>query len=291
MKMKIKPQFELIYKTKGAVYNMVPLAPSTLKAYEIKKRDYEYLKNQVKTFNRVKRHSASKYVSRDLNSIIVVDFPLYPLPGFVTNKGIGVVNLAVLPQRTITDYSPIDIYAMYLYVSALKRFMKRKPFDEDNITSISRMYYSIFMKMFGKVSGIIGAYSDLQPKLQFLILLYVYVGLMGFKQDENLYNKIAGMMHTNYDDLNLNYNFESTKDFLKAINENNIIPISENVFSTKIINMYGPASLPIFEDTSRFFAGIMASTVPGNGVFSGFLSKVNTTLYDKLVYITLKNMG
>lgn len=291
MKMKIKNQFELIYKAKGAVYNMVPLAPSTLKAYEIKKRDYEFLKSQVQTFNRIKRHSASKYVSRDLNAITVVNFPMYPLPGFVTNKGVGVVNLAVLPQRSVTDYSPIDIYAMYLYASALKRFMRKKPFGEDNVTTIAKMYYSIFMKMFGKTSGIIGAYSDLQPKLQFLILLYVYVGLMGLKQDDKLYNRIAGMMHTNYDDLDLNYDFSSMKDFLKAINGNNIIPISENVFSTKVINMYGTASLPLFEDVSRFYAGIIASTVPGNSVFSGFLSKVNTSLYDKLVYITLKNLG
>ena len=114
---------------------------------------------------------------------------------------------------------------------------------------------------------------------------------MGVKQNEELYNKLAGMMHTNYDDLDLKYDFRSTKEFLKAINGNNIVPISENVFSTKVINMYGTASLPLFEDISRFYSGIIASTVPGNGVFSGFLSKVNTTLYDKLVYITLKNMG
>jgi hypothetical protein len=180
---------------------------------------------------------------------------------------------------------------MYLYTLALKRYMRRKPFDEDNAVSISNMYYSIFMKMFGKSSGIIGSYADLQPKLKFLITLYVYVGLFGNRQNENLYNKIAGLMHADYEDLKLDYNFNSVKDFLKAINENNIIPISENVFSTKVINMLGISALPLFEVIYRFYSGVLASTVPGNKVFSGFLSKVNTPLYQKLVHIAIKNLG
>ena len=91
-------------------------------------------------------------------------------------------------------------------------------------------------------------------------------------------------------DLKLDYDFTSIKGFLNAINDNDIIPISDFKFSTNIINVAGMASLPMFEDISRFFATLLASTIPGNSNFSYYWSKVNPGLYNKLNNIGLASL-
>jgi hypothetical protein len=88
-------------------------------------------------------------------------------------------------------------------------------------------------------------------------------------------------------DVDLNYDFKSTIDFLRAINKNGIIKISENIFSSTIISRTSLTSLPMFEDTSRFFATLLASGVSGNRVFSTYWLKLERkhSMYDKLVYL------
>ncbi len=286
--MRIKKQFELVYKTSGAVYNVPPLSKSTLTAYEINKKDLHHLTGMVETYMRIKNHPGGKMVQRDMKNIMVINFPLYPLPGLVTTRGKAAINLDVLPQRLITDYNNVDIYTLYLYTATLKRFMQKKAFSKDNAISISNMIFSIFMKMFGKSSGLIGSYSHLIPQLRFLITLYVHVSFFGEAHTDKLVTKIGSTLYMDPSSLDLNYDFSSVRDFLKAINKNKIIPISENTLSAKVINQMGVASLPMFEDLARFYATVLGATVPGSSVISGYLSKVNTSLFNKLVYTGLK---
>jgi hypothetical protein len=150
------------------------------------------------------------------------------------------------------------------------------------------MMFSIFMKMFGKSSGLIGSYSTLIPNLRFLISLYINVAFFGEIQEEKLISRLATSLYMDPKGLDLNFDFTSVKEFLLAINKNKIIPISENTFSSKVVNQMGLASLPMFEDLSRFYATILGATVPGNSVFSGYLAKVNSGLFGKLVYMGLK---
>lgn len=286
----VKDKFELVYKTSGDVYNVAPLASSTLKAYELEKDEYDHLRMMVNSFSKAKRHPASNIVSKELNSLILVKMDSYPLPGFVTNRGQGVVNLSVFPVKMITDYMPSDMFSLFLYTIALKNFINKKPFKAGTEANISGMIFSIFMKLFGKKSGLIGSYGYLIPKLQYLIYLYVSVAMMGLPQNESTKKKIAAITYTDKDDLDLNYDFKSTSEFLKSINNNNIIPMSENKFSTTIINMGGIASLPMFEDTSRFFATLMACGIP-NSQFPPTWVKINPNLYGKLVDISTRMLS
>ena len=64
-----------------------------------------------------------------------------------------------------------------------------------------------------------------------------------------------------------------------------------NTFSTTIINYVGIASLPLFEDVSRFYATLLASTVLGNSQFPGYFNKVNTSLFDRLIYNGLTSLS
>ena len=221
---------------------------------------------------------------------MVVNLPTYPLPGFVTSKGLGVVNLSVLPVKSLTDYSPSDIFALFLYVLSLRVFTIKKPFKAGTESNVAGMFFSIFMKLFGKRAGLIGSFKHLIPKLQFLIYLYVEVSMMGLPQTESLKNRIGSIMYIDPKELKLDYDFSSTTEFLRAINENNVIPISENKFSSMIISTGGIASLPMFEDLSRFYATILACGVP-NSQFSYFWAKINTNLFGKLTEYSLRTLA
>lgn len=288
--MLIKNKFELIYKTGGDVLNVVPLSRGTLKAYEIDKNDFRHLQILAETFGRLKGHPANKVVSDNSKNLIVVDMPSYPLPAFITKTGLPVVNLSVLPAKLLTDYSASDIFSLFLYALSLQTFVIKKPFKSGTEASVSGMIFSVFMKLFGKKSGLIGSYKHLIPKLQFLIYLYVSVSMMGISDNENTRKKIASTVFIDKEEMKLDYDFSSTKDFLKAINDNEIIPISQIKFSTAIISTGGISSLPMFEDLSRFFATILASTIP-NSQFSYFWAKVNQNLFNKLVEIGLRNLN
>jgi hypothetical protein len=286
--MVIKEKFELIYKSDGEVYNVLPISKSTLSAYLVSNQDRNYLMGLVSTFGRIKSHAGKGLVDKYSKAISVTDFPLYPLPGFVTTSGIPGVNLSVLPQKSITDYNHVDIYTLVLYSAVLKNIMGKTEMSADHAISISNMIFSIFMKLFGKGSGLIGSYSNLIPSLRFLISYYVYVSMFGEEQNDALKKRLGTSLYMDPGTLNLDFDFKSIKNLLLAINKNKIIPLSENTFSNKIISTMGMASLPMFEDVSRFYATIVASTVPGNSIFTGYLSKVNTALFQKLNYIALK---
>ena len=95
--------------------------------------------------------------------------------------------------------------------------------------------------------------------------------------------KIAGNLYTSFDDLKLDYDFSSIEDFLKCLNDNNIMSISINSFSNQVINYAGVSSLPLFEDCSRFFAILISSNIPGSKLFSSYWSKVRPDLFKKVV--------
>lgn len=286
----VKEKFELVYKSTGNVYNVLPLSSGTLKAYEIEKEDKNHLIGLVNTFGRMKPSPLTPIIKDNAHKCIIVKMPEYPLPGFATKSGNPVINLSSIPVTLITDYMPTDIYSLFLYSISLAAFVNKKPFKSGVEVNIANMIFSIFMKIFGKKSGLIGAFKDLIPKLQFLIHLYVKVSMMGEIQRPNLINKVASQFYINTNEMKLDYDFNSVSNFLTAINENNIISISTFKFSSTIVNIAGMASLPMFEDVSRFFSTTLASTIPGNTNFSYYWSKVNPGLFQKLNNIAYTNL-
>jgi len=289
--MRIKNEFELIYKTDGKLHNIVPLGRGTLKAYELDKGDVTYLHQLIRNFGRIKKQSTSDIIEVQARKCLAVKMDKYPLPGFVTIKGLPVVNLGVLPATYSSDYTSSDVYSLYLYTIALSTFINKSVFSNDLENDVSDFIFSIFMKLFGKRAGLIGAYKNLIPTLKFFIKIYVRAGMFGIKLTPQMIKKTANTLLVNADDLNLDYDFRSTIQFLKAINDNNIIPISENKFSQTIINIGGISSLPIFEDISRFYATMMASEIPGATQFSTFWGKkIKSDLFKKLVFTGVKRL-
>jgi len=245
------------------------------------------LKSLSKTYSRSRNHPATKIIEKYMDNCKIVHLDLYPLPGFVTKENIPVVNLSVIPAKLITDYQGADLYSMFLYAVSLSNYIKNEPFKNDLLQNISTMYTSIFIKLFGKASGLVGSYKNLIPKLKFIITLYTAVGIFGIPDTEKLRKNIAVGLSMDYSDLNLDFDFSSTVQFLNAINKNRIISISENKFSASISSRGGMSSLPMFEDISRFFATNLASTVTGNSIFSHYWSKINTSLFNRISQLGL----
>jgi hypothetical protein len=89
-------------------------------------------------------------------------------------------------------------------------------------------------------------------------------------------------------DLNLDFDFNNPSGLLDSIKKNDIISISKNSFASVVIKFGGILSLPMFEDISRLFATILATTVPGETVFSKYWAKRSKDIFLKLEYFGLK---
>jgi len=281
----VKKQFELITTKAGAVHNIVPIPKSTLAAFKVDKDDYNHLMGQISIFTKYRPHITSNIVNKYLNKCQIVRMEDYPLPGFVSELGEPVINLSAMSTTTGVDYNQFDIYSMAIYAISLYLYTSKKNIRSDNIIIVSSMIFSIFMRLYGKKSGLIGSYSYLIPKLRFLIELYVSCSMFGSEPSEKLKQKIANSLYLKYTDLKLDFDFTSVSGFLTSINENSVISLSQHTFSSLMINRGGVVSLPIFEDISRFFATIMATSVYGTSVFAIPFSKFNKSLYPKLLSV------
>lgn len=285
-----KEKLSLVYGH-GAVgiYNTIPVSNRSLEDKKIDKEDIDYIYSLIKIYNRSKGHIVGDLIISKMNTVYPIYLDKYPLPALATKAGTPIVNLKALPNPNINDFSSADIFALYTYAIAFSRFTQ-KNISQDLIDPISRFFYAVFVRFFGKKSGLVGDHRDLLPKLHFLIKLYVSVSMFGLKQDDRLYRNISAKLVFNYEGTNLNFDFSDTIDFLKSIKANNIIPISENKFSSNIITRVGIASLPMFEDLPRLLATIIASSVAGNKIFSSNWLKVSKPLYLQLLNVAIKEL-
>ena len=288
--MRIKESFELIKDKAGQqVFNISPVTANTLQAFQVDDDDKHHLQILAKGYNRA--HGGGSYVTDNMDSCLIIRMKEYPLPGFVSKDHVPVINLSVLPSQFVSDYSAPDIYSMFLYSLTLQSFIKRQPFEKDIDIHIANFYIAAFMKFFSKKHGLQGSYKHLIPNLQVIIALYVHSGIMGEEITPMIVNKLASRYYASgASSLNSKYDLSTTIGFLHTLKINNIISLSENSFSQMIINTSGLSSLPAYEDGSRFFSTLTASSISGSSVFSSFFRKINKNIYEKIVYMSLQNI-
>jgi hypothetical protein len=289
--MKVKKEFELIYGKTGKILNVLPFGQSTLKAFVLPDDEVTYLHNLVKMHVRSKAAVANNLVEKFYTQCLPVYIDDYPLPGFVIRDGTPYVNIHAINATNISDITPADIYSMFVYSLTMMGFIKADaPLDKME-GDVAAYLFAVIMKFYGKKSGIVGSHEDMIPKLKYLVRLYVHSGMMGFPDDQISRRRIATSMYSTFDDMDLEYDFSSTEEFLKAINKNHIISISPNTFSNQIIRTGGVSSLPMFEDAVRFFATIFAGTVSGGRVFSGYWAKIMPKVFDTLYLRGLNHLN
>lgn len=283
----VKNKFELVYSKDGDVFNVLPIRSHTLEAFKIPNEDTAHLKILATAYGRSR--GGTDFVSKNLDACSIVRMEKYPLPAFLTEDGIPVINISILPGKYVSDFSSSDIYALFLYSLLLKIFIIKKPFKKDIEDDITNLFIYVFMKLFGKKHGLLGSYKEKIPTLKSILSLYVNTSMMGNKLDTTLLNKVSNKYFINVDELDLSEDITSTIGMLKLIKINDVIPLSENSFSSTIIKLLGVSSLPVFEDVSRFYATISASSVGGNTIFSSYFKKTNQKLFDKIIYTAMFN--
>ena len=287
--MLVKDKFNLIYQHNlSEVKNIVPVSDSMLRKLSLKQHDINHIKELIRGYSRTRGHPLSPLIEREFSSCAIIDTPDYPLPAFITPKGQCVVNMNIFSGILVSDYSPFDVFALFLYAITFKQFATRKNVKKDIIPHIEAFIFAVFMSMYGKRAGLTGSYKNLIVKLRFFIHCYVRIGLFGNPQTEPLIRQVASEL---YFDESLveykKYNFSNPVDFLAALRENNIIPTSENDFSQKIIARGKVVSLPMFEDISRMLATLTAASVTGNNLFSGIWKKIIPPVYLKLLTFSI----
>lgn len=278
--MRIKKELDLM----DGIFNIYDLSENSLKPYMYESKDLNYLNLIIQAYGREKNVEFEKLIDRYLNSCIVINYEDYPLPGLSTKDGRPIVNLASLKATSVTDLQPADVYSVFAYSILFSNYVKNKLFRVDLVDQISLWIFNSFMGIYGKKSGLIGSYSDLTPKLRFIIILYTYDGMFGVRVDKNILSKASGFTRVNPENLKLSYDFSDPKQFLKCIKDNGIISISENKLATDIIRLGGIYSIPMFEDVSRLFSTILASTVKGNNIFSNYWAKKSKNIFEKMVF-------
>lgn len=283
----VKPNLELLGT--GANFNIFTLTEKALEPYRYQQKDIDYMKILIGAYERSKNNEFSTLMSKYIDQCIVIDYPEYSLPGSCTENFIPIVNLAPLKATIITDLQPANVYAAFIYTILFTNYAKNKAFKDDMVDTIVLFYFNIFMNMYGKSSGLIGSFSDLVPKLRFLIYLYVNQCLFGNELNDKIINKISAFLAIDKTTIQYtNYDFSSPVGFLRCVKANNIIAISENSFSTAIIKFGGLLSVPMFEDVSRLFSTLLAIDIKGNTIFSNYWSKKSPAIYEKMRFYGMR---
>ena len=285
--MVIKDKFELVYGRQGDIPNIMPLRSSRLVSYKIDSKDLEHLKLLTSIYARSK--GSEKYVMDNINKVNIVRMEDYPLPGFVNIDKKPYINLSVLPNVFISDITPGDVYALYTYSISLASFYNQnRPFEKSIEEHISNYIIMLFINLYAKKHGLMGSYKHLIPQMQTIIASYVHCGMFGNPVLKSNINKIASRYFANADDLDLSDDISTTVGFIRALRKNNIIPISENLFTTAIINRFGLTSLPLFEDVGRFFATLLTSNL-GSSIVSKNFKGINRNMFDRLHFMGLRS--
>lgn len=283
--MKIKQGFELISGREELVPNIFPYGTNTLKAFSLAKEEQLYLTNLVKMYIRSRSSAVgADYVLRNLDKCLNVRLEDYPLPTFMSKDKRPCVNVSLLQQTYASDYTPADMYALYLNALMLTNYLDNKNIPDGIEQDVSNYIYAIFMKLFGKKSGLLGSYRDLIPKLRFLVTLYVRCGMYGFPDNNDTRQKTAASLYTTFDDLKMGYDFSTITGFINSLRDNQIIPLSTIKFSQQVVRIGGAQALPIFEDLARLLSTLPCSLVSGNSVYTSFWTKIPGMTYKKLVY-------
>ena len=173
----VKEHFNLSYQSERNVFNIFPYSDSTLSAFKIDQSETDYLITISKAYERTKRSDITEIIKDRFDKVTFVKIDDYPLPAFILKTGEPIINLSVLDVKQLTDYSAPDILSLIIYSQSLSVFSTSKLLKVSLEDLISVFYLSVFMKLFGKKSGLIGSYKNLIPKLMYIISIYVHEGI------------------------------------------------------------------------------------------------------------------
>ena len=289
--MLIKDEFDLLkgvpnYLTMSqAKINKVSIDKGPAKIYTtlklIENRISHYTKNTVyKEIERIKKN-------QKVVALVAIDGYILPV-SVVKSTGLIVINLSYFGTDDISRVDPKNIYAAMVYGICFRDLITGKSKVPDAFAGVVASFLlTIYVKLFGKESGLLGIYSANIPKLKFIISAYVLISMFGMTENMATYKKAA---HMSQFDVKLikdelpNYSFKDINAFIKTLSVSKIRPgLTRHAFAAKFIRILSVNFLPALEDVSRFISIITTSDLPGTSIAPTFIQKYNRHEYERIL--------
>jgi hypothetical protein len=294
--MVIKQDFELLKD----IPNLLSLSASSIKEVRIDNGPRKVFVVLKLMENKIKHFTKDKII--DTLGILekrkmydVVNLPDYSLH-VSYNKPTKQMIINLSPFNTDDIYpnnpDPKNIYALMVYAICFHTLITEKvEIPEKHFAVISSFLTSMFVQVFGREFGLLGAYSNEISKLKFLIASYILTSFFGEDQNKS-FRKAAVVSGINLkniqEDLEKgNYNLNNIFDFVKALSDLKVMPgITKYSFTKKLYSFIGPSFLPGLEDLSRFISIITTSSISGSNVVNTMLHRYNKDDYIQLLEIS-----
>lgn len=223
-------------------------------------------------------------------NVHIISSDIYPL-ALSYNKPTNsiVLNLSFYNIDSVTNMSSKQLYSSLVYGECLRRLIDNKFEMKLNYAEpIINFLGSVFVRIFGKEFGLLGAYQSELPKVKFLLSTYIYCSYFGLK-DKDLYKHASSISGYDYRDIEHElhkYDFFIIDDFIKALSELNAMNgLTKYSFASKILRFLGLHFLCALEDCSRFMSLVASSSVSGSTLIPSFFYNYNKDAYNKILDI------
>lgn len=295
--MVVKESFVLL----KSVPNLLHMHASELKTYAIPNGQrktavvLELNKNKIKHFSEEKIYSTLHDLEKR-KQFIVVNIPDYNL--FVSynvpTKQI-VLNLAAynrdIDDIYATDPDPKDLYTQLVYGVLFGSLVTGKiKVKEIYFAPISNFLLSMFIGLFGKEYGLLGSYSHLIVRLNFLINCYILASFFGVtgKKSYRMASAASGFDFKEVEAELNKYDFSNIENFITSLSAFKVMPgLDKYSFTSRIFRATNKIEfLTALEDFSRFIGVMTCISMKGSNLIPTYMSKYNEESFNKIIEIS-----
>jgi len=289
-----KKMFELL---KG-VPNILSISKNDLDSVSIKNAQriafvsLELNKDRINHYTKDKVLNLVSNIKLRESKLHIVVLPDYILPVSynVPTDGI-VINVAPFGLSTITTDKPsvFDLYALLVYGITFRELASgNTKISERFYEPISSYFYSLLMRMFGKMYGLSGTFTYKINELKFMTSMYVLKSFFGVN-DTKAKNRSAVISAFNYKQSETidQYNFETIEGYINALSKSGIMPgINKHLFTATVLNKLTFSFLPGFEDLSRLISILTTAGLKSTNIVPTYISKYNEREFSNILELS-----
>ena len=289
--MVVKEKFSLLRD----VPNVLDISASTVKANSIEDGPRTLaatLKLIERRINHFTKDGIFSIISdpAQLRKIHVVSFTEYNLPASYNKKTKGkIINLRAFGTDDMSRVDPRNIYASTVYAVLFSDLVTGKVKIRDAyIANFVNYFLAVFVRLFGKEYGLVGAYATEIPKLKFLLTCYIMSSFFGANK-KDLYRRssiVATFDPRNMTDDLDRYDFSNIVSFIKSLSDFKVMPgINQHTFMAKLLKHLTINFIPAVEDLSRCISILTVSTLTGSTIVPTFIHTYNSEAFSSIVEI------
>ena len=275
--------------------NLLSVSNNVISAYEVsenaRREAFALLKlneKSIKHFAKDKIYDLMGNV-KDRQKVQLVKFEEYILP-VTLNKPTKdmIINLKAFDVSSVAGLGAKNLFASLVYGYSLGSLVSNKiKIGETYAEVITNFLLSVFIRVFGREYGLLGAYAQSIAELKFLIACYILDSFFGVRSHKKLFSKAISFAPFDYQEIYpklIKYDFSDISQLIKALSELRIMPgLTQYSFTSKVLRFLSLNFLPALEDLSRFISVIITSSVKGSSLVPAFISSYNKSEYNKIL--------